>query len=164
MTPRAAVRPASPSRIRPAARLRCTLAGLALLLGAACVPVERHHGYVPSDEDLAAVTIGQTTEAELATLLGRPAAQGLLTGSGWFYVGSTFRHYGALKPQETRREVVALSFDSRGTVANVERFGLEDGRVVVLSRRVTDPGVSGMSALRQVLGNIGRISAGQIID
>lgn len=151
---------------RPGCRafLQAALAAAALMLAGACVPVERFHGYVPDDTDLAAIQIGQTSEAEVATLLGRPSAQGLLTGSDWYYVGSTFRHYGAMKPRETNREVVALSFDSRGTVANVERFGLEEGRVVVLSRRVTDAGVSGMSALRQLLGNIGQITAGQILD
>ena len=136
----------------------------ALLLAGACVPIYRHHGYVPTDDDLAAVTVGQTSEAELMTLLGRPSAQGLLTGSGWFYVGSRWRHYGAMRPQEVDRQIVAITFDQQGTVANVERFGLDHGRVVTLSRRVTDPGVSGMSALRQLLGNLGNITAGQIID
>lgn len=151
---------------RPGCRVffQAMLAGAALMLAGACVPVERFHGYVPDDDDLAVIEIGQTSEAEVATLLGRPSTQGLLTGSNWFYVGSTFRHYGAMKPRETDREVVALSFDSRGAVSNVERFGLEEGRIVVLSRRVTDSGVSGMSALRQLLGNIGQITAGQILD
>lgn len=151
---------------RPTRRalLGAALGGGALLLTGACVPLYRHHGYVPTDEDLAAITVGQTGEAELMTLLGRPSAQGMLTGSGWFYVGSRWRHYGAMKPQEIDRQIVAITFDSRGTVANVERFGLEHGRVVTLSRRVTDPGVSGMSALGQLLGNLGNITAGQVID
>ncbi len=151
---------------RPTRRalLGAALGGGTLLLAGGCVPIYRHHGYVPTDEDLAAVVVGQTTEAELAALIGRPSAQGLLTGSGWFYVGSKFRQYGAMKAREVERTVVAISFDSRGVVSNVERFGLERGRIVVLSRRVTDPGVSGLSALRQILGNFGNITAGQIID
>ncbi len=151
---------------RPTRRalLGAVLGAGGVLLAGGCVPIHRHHGYVPTDEDLAAVIVGQTTESELTTLLGRPSAQGLLTGSGWFYVGSKFRQYGAMRPQEVERQVVAISFDSRGVVSNVERFGLEQGRIVVLSRRVTDPGVSGLSALRQILGNFGNITAGQVID
>ena len=34
------------------------------------------------------------------------------------------------------RQVVAISFNESGTVTNVERFGLERGQIVVLSRRV----------------------------
>lgn len=158
MTHRAATR--LPRRIT----MRATICAAALTLIGACVPMNRHHGFIPTDQDLADVVIGKTTEAELDAIIGKPSAQGMLTGSGWYFVGSTYRHYGAMKPQEINRQVLAVSFDSRGTVSNIERFGLEDGRVITLSRRVTDSGVSSPSALRQILGNIGSITAGQIID
>lgn len=144
--------------------MRAVFGAVALTLLGACVPMDRHHGFIPTEQDLSEVVVGKTTEAELDALIGKPSAQGMLTGSGWYYVGSTYRHYGAMKPQEVNRQVLAVSFDSRGTVSNVERFGLEEGRVIVLSRRVTDTGVSSASALRQVLGNIGNITAGQIVD
>lgn len=155
---------------RPKARftrrtaLRAAFGAAAIGLMGACVPIYRHHGYVPTDEDLAMVVVGQTHETELASLIGQPSTHGLLSGSGWFYVGSRFRHFGALQPREVERTVVAITFDQQGRVANVERFGLEQGRIVVLSRRVTDPGVSGLSALRQLLGNLGNVTAGQIFN
>ena len=137
---------------------------LAVLAIAACAPVYRNHGFIPPETDLAQVVIGQTTVDELPTLIGRPSAQGLLTGSGWYYVGSRWRHYGPYEPDEISREVVAVSFGANGTVANIERFGLERGRVVTLSRRVTDSGVTEIGLIRQLLGNIGNLSASQIID
>lgn len=146
----------------PAARLVCALTLAAAL--AACQPVHRNHGYVPDEADLAQVIVGQTTMGDIEATLGRPSAQGLLAGSSWFYVKSRFEHYGPNPPREINREVVALTFDEAGTIANVERFGLERGRVVVLSRRVTDPGVSAVSALRQILGNLGRFRADQVVD
>ncbi|MFV0408883.1 MAG: outer membrane protein assembly factor BamE [Paracoccus sp. (in: a-proteobacteria)] len=130
----------------------------------ACAPVYRHHGYIPPAIDLAQVQVGQTNQAELEGLIGRPSSQGLLEGSAWYYVGSRWRHYGALKPQEISREVVAISFAPDGTVTNVERFGLRDGHVVVLSRRVTDSGVVSISIIRQVLGNVGNFNPGSFID
>ena len=42
-------------------------------------------------------------------------------------------------------------------VPNIERFGLEDGQVVTLSRRVTDANTKGVGYIRQLLGNIGAI-------
>ncbi|MNP87407.1 hypothetical protein D3C76_1882800 [compost metagenome] len=54
---------------------------------------------------------------------------------------------------------MAISFTEGGTVSNVERFGLERGQVVVLSRRVTDSGVASVSIVRQLMGNVGRVSA-----
>ncbi len=151
--------------MNPTRRLRGALAALLVAaLVSACAPVYRNHGYVPDEESLAAVGIGQTTRDELPTLLGKPSAEGLLTGSVWFYTKSRFRHFGPYRPQETDRQVVAISFAPDGTVSNVERFGLERGRVVVLSQRVTDPGVSAAGALRQLLSNIGRIRAEEVLD
>ncbi|SDE14367.1 Outer membrane protein assembly factor BamE, lipoprotein component of the BamABCDE complex [Paracoccus isoporae] len=131
---------------------------------AACSPIYRHHGYVPPEQDLAMVVPGQTSQFELEGLIGRPTSMGLLEGSGWYYVGSRWRHYGLRRPEEIQRQVVAINFAPDGTVSNVERFGLEDGRVVVLSRRVTDSGVTSISLVRQLLGNLGNFNASDFID
>lgn len=137
---------------------------LALVALAACSAQYRNHGYVPRDEDLAAVVVGESTQETVARAVGRPSSTGLLTGGAWYYVGSRFRHYGPRLPEEVDRQVVAISFDEGGTVENVERFGLEDGQAVVLSRRVTDSNIKGLSFLRQLLGNVGNISAGQLLN
>ena len=125
----------------------------------ACSPVYRHHGYVPPETDLAQVVVGQTNQFELESMIGRPTSMGLLEGSGWYYVGSRWRYYGPVRPAEVQRQVVAIHFTPDGTVSNVERFGLEDGRVVVLSRRVTDTGITSVSLIRQLMGNLGNFDA-----
>ena len=59
--------------------------------------------------------------------------------------------------------MLAVSFDGNGTVTNIERFGLERGQVVTLSRRVTDSGVTNIGLLRQLMGNVGRVSASDLL-
>lgn len=137
---------------------------LLVALLAACTALYQNHGYIPRDVDLEQVIVGESTREDVAKAVGRPSSTGLLTGGAWYYVGSRFRHYGPREPQEIERQVVAISFDEGGTVENVERFGLEKGQVVVLSRRVTDSNIKGLSFLRQLLGNIGNISAGQLLN
>lgn len=137
---------------------------LLVVLLAACTALYQNHGYVPRDADLEQVVVGESTREDVAKAVGRPSSTGLLTGGAWYYVGSRFRHFGPREPQEIDRQVVAISFDEGGTVENVERFGLEKGQVVVLSRRVTDSNIEGLSFLRQLLGNIGNISAGQLLN
>ena len=146
-------------------RRRLIALTLALPLAAAtagCTRMYRNHGYVPTDDELAMVVVGQTSQPELEGLIGRPGAQGLLTGSDWYYVGSRWERYGLNPPREIERHVVAISFDPAGTVTNVQRFGLEQGRIVVLSQRVTDTGVSSASVLRQLFARIGRFNPGQM--
>ncbi len=144
--------------------VRIGVIGLAVAALAACTPIYRNHGYVPRDEDLAEITVGESTSEDVALAVGRPSAIGVLTGSGWFYVGSRFKQIGLRAPTEIDRQVVAITFDEAGIVENVERFGLEGGQVVAISRRVTDSNIKGVSFLRQLLGNIGNLSAGDFLN
>jgi outer membrane protein assembly factor BamE (lipoprotein component of BamABCDE complex) len=82
----------------------------------------------------------------------------------WYYVSSNFITRGARAREEFFRQVVAISFDEDGVVKNIERFGLEDGMVVVLNRRVTDDNIEGVSFLGQLLGNVGNLTADQFLD
>lgn len=149
---------------RFAKAVRMGAAILALVAVSACTAIYRNHGYAPVDADLEKVVVGQSTRADVQRAVGRPSSIGVLADSGWYYVGSRFRHYAWRAPEEIERQVVAISFDKNGKVENVERFGLEDGEVVVLSRRVTDSNIKGLSFLRQLLGNIGNISAGDFLS
>lgn len=133
------------------------------LFAAACTATYRNHGYIPPEEQLSLIEVGRTNQSDLEGLVGRPSAAGVLTGAAWYYVGSRWEYFGAREPREIERQVVAISFTENGTVSNVERFGLEHGRVVALSRRVTDGGVRSSGLLRQLLGNIGRVQAGELL-
>ncbi|MDV7269580.1 outer membrane protein assembly factor BamE [Thioclava sp. A2] len=136
---------------------------IGVLAVSGCSAVYTNHGYIPSDEDLAQIEVGVSTREDVGTAIGRPSSSGILEGSGWYYVGSRWKQFGARAPQEVDRQVVAVSFDDKGKVENVERFGLENGQVVVLSRRVTETSIKGVGFLRQFLGSFGRVDAAQIL-
>jgi len=136
---------------------------LALAATVACTPIIRNHGYIPVPEDLERIVIGQDTRESVIAIAGQPTSEGVLEGSDMYYVASKFRHFGAMAPREIDRQVLAISFDANGTVRNIERFTLDDGRVVVLSRRVTDDGIKDTTFLRQLLGNVGRVNASDFL-
>lgn len=142
-------------------RAALLVAGLAL---AACSPIIRDHGYVPSDSELQTVVVGRDTRETVAEKVGRPSAAGLLNDEGWYYVQSRYQTIGPRRPVEIDRQVVAISFTPSGTVTNVQRFGLSEGRVVTLSRRVTTSNIREVSLVRQLLGSFGRLRAGDLID
>lgn len=152
--------PAPAPKRRPRTLL---LAGVLVFCMAACAPVYRNTGYVPSDQELALIVVGKDTRESVAATLGRPSASGLLNDVGWYYVQSRFKQFGALEPKEIEREVVAITFTEAGIVENVERFGLEDGKVVAISRRVTKSNIKQVGLLGQLFSNIGRLRADQIL-
>ena len=134
-----------------------------IVAAAGCTRMYRNHGHVPTDDELAAVIVGQTRRDDLEALVGRPGSQGVLTGSSWYYVGSRWEHYAMNAPREIDRQVLALSFASDGTLGNIERFGLEDGQVVALSRRTTDLIFADTTFIRQIIGNIGQVDTGALL-
>ncbi|SFS57062.1 Beta-barrel assembly machine subunit BamE [Sulfitobacter marinus] len=137
--------------------MSAALISAGLMLGA-CAPQYKNHGYVPLQEDLDQLTIGQDTRDTVTAMAGAPAASGLLDSSSFYYVRSRRRALGFLAPKEIEREVVAIRFSDNGVVENVERFGLERGNVIALDRRVTSSSVKDKAFIRQLLGNIGRFN------
>jgi len=133
------------------------------LLVSGCAATYQNHGYVPTDTELEAVTVGVDNRDTVAESIGRPTSTGVLKDSGYYYVRSRWKNFGYRAPQEIDRQVVAISFDQAGIVENVERFTLQDGQVIAISRRVTDSNIKGISLLRQLLGNLGNINAGQFL-
>ena len=134
----------------------------ALLLGA-CAPIYRNHGYVPPDSALGALAVGVDTRDSVIAAVGRPTTTGVVGDQSLYYVESRFRYYGALPPEEVAREVLALSFFPDGRLGNIERFGLEQGRVVQLIPRITAEIFADRTFINQLLGNLGRFDAGTLL-
>jgi outer membrane protein assembly factor BamE (lipoprotein component of BamABCDE complex) len=149
---------AASQRSRRQGLMLCLVASLA-----ACSPIYRNHGYVPTEQELALVEVGTDTRETVGQKIGRPSTQGLLNDVGWFYVQSRYKHFGPRAPQEIERQVLAVTFNEAGTVENIARYGLEDGKVVQISRRVTETNVKGLSIIQQILGSFGQVQAGDLL-
>ncbi len=135
---------------------------IALVLGA-CSPIYRNHGYVPSQTTLSTLAVGADTRDEVVAKLGRPTATGLVGDQSLYYVQSRFRQFAFLPPEEVRREVLALSFTGDGRLGNIERFGLDQGRVVQLNPARTAEVFADRTFINQILGNVGRVDAGTLL-
>ena len=137
---------------------------LILLLVAGCSSTYRNYGYVPSEADLASVEVGRDTRETVAEKIGNPGTSGVVRETAWYFVQSRVENYAHQAPEVVERQVLAISFSTNGRVRNIERFGLEDGEVIALNRRITDDNIQGVSFLRQLLGNLGNVDAGSLID
>jgi len=148
----------------PGARNALVAAMVAIFVLSGCTPVIHTHGYVPTEETLAALKVGVDDKETVVQSVGRPLYAGMAQESGWYYVASTVQRFAYRYPEVLDRELVVISFDTSGIITNIERFGLEDGRVIALNRRVTAVAVESPGIIRQILGNIGTITAGDVID
>lgn len=136
-----------------------------LLVGlSACVSQTRNHGYLPSEQDLSEIVIGVDSRETVADLVGTPTTAGVLSAGNFYYVGDTTVTRGWRAPKIVDRQIVAITFDEAGIVQNVTRYGLEDGRVVPIVRRVTESTDGDISFVRRLFGNVGGIDTGGLFD
>ncbi|ADO42521.1 outer membrane protein assembly factor BamE [Ketogulonicigenium vulgare] len=142
--------------------LRLVLASSVIALVVACTPVQRNHGYIPTEDMIAGLNVGDS-RASVISAIGEPAAQSVQGQGAFYYVQSRFETFGAFAPREIDRQVLAVTFTPAGTLQNIARYGLQDGNVVILSRRVTDEQVGDMTFIRQLLGNFGRVDAASML-
>jgi outer membrane protein assembly factor BamE (lipoprotein component of BamABCDE complex) len=136
---------------------------LAFLLAAGCAPTTRVHGYVPTQDDLSRIRPGVDTMATVEEVLGRPSSSGLLRDSSWYYVQSVVQNYTYNPPRVIDRTVVAVTYNGNGVVSGIERYGIEDGRIINLTTRTTETGGRELGVLEQLFGNLLNIDAEQIL-
>lgn len=138
------------------------MAGALLVALGACTAQYRSHGYIPPEEDLQQIVPGVDTRASVEDVIGVPSSAGVLRESGYYYVESEVRHFAWKRPEVVGREVLAITFDEAGVVNNLVTYGLEDGKVVPLTRRVTQTGDGDIGFIRKLFGNLGGLSADQL--
>ena len=130
---------------------------------AACGGQYRNHGYMPLPEDVDALIIGVDTRDGILEVMGLPSTGGVLTDDALYYVRSRVHHKGYVRPNEVNRGVLVLSFDDRQVLSNVERFGIEKGKLIRLEHRVTEAPGGDPGVLEQIISSIGGFNPTSIV-
>lgn len=145
-------------------KLKIGLGAFCIVALSACTAQYRSHGYVPSEDALQQIVPGVDTRGTVEDLVGVPSTAGALNDSGFYYIESEVRHFAWQRPEVVDREVLAITFDQAGVVENIERYGLQDGQVVPLARRITRSGDGDISFIRKLFGNIGGLNAADFFN
>lgn len=147
-------------------RTRFAIAACVMLGVAACTPTLRNHGYRYVEGEAPVITPGEDTRASLISRLGSPSTSsvaGVLDetrrDSTWYYISETREALAYQRSRARERRIFAVHFDAAGMVAEVEEYGLDDGRRVAVVDRETPTRGRELSLLEQLLGNIGRLPA-----
>ncbi len=138
-------------------RIKSAILGTGLVMGlaglSACTTMVDNYGYVPTDMQLQEIQVGGDTRDSVAEKVGAPPLADFRREDVWYYVSSRTETFAWKAPETVDRQVVAIRFAEGGGVTNIERFGLQDGEVVTLSRRVTESAVPDMGFLRGLLNS-----------
>lgn len=140
-------------------RHRRTFSAMTLALAmSACTATVSTHGHPLDPEQLAQVKPGVTSREEVARLLGSPSTVGTFEQERWFYVSQRSEVMSFYKADVTQQDVVRIDFDANGIVSDVHTHGLELAQAVEPDPNQTRTMGNELTALRQILGNIGRFN------
>ena len=139
-----------------------SVAVLFLIFG--CSEQYRKHGYIPSEEELSSVSISQDDKSTVIKKLGTPSIGGVLNDGNIYFVQSKVLKNSIRASKPVDRQVLVLSFDDKGKLDNIQKFGIEKGKVVILDYRTTPSGLKNMSFLFRLFQNVGGPSAETLLQ
>jgi outer membrane protein assembly factor BamE (lipoprotein component of BamABCDE complex) len=136
-------------------RLGLAAVAAALLATAACAPIRNVRGYIPDSEKVATVKVGEDSRDTVQEKLGTPSSSAAFGDPIWYYISSEDERYAFFHADTTSRQVLAVQFNDAGKVAEIRKYGLEDGKVIDLVSRETPTRGREMSLLQSLFGGIG---------
>ena len=98
-----------------------------------------------------------TTEFDVRRLLGSPTAKAVFDDKTWYYVGLQTEKESFFDEKITDKRVHKIQFDDTGTVIAFNEV-TEKGIDVPLTGRVTPTSGNEVTAIQQLLGNIGKFN------
>jgi outer membrane protein assembly factor BamE (lipoprotein component of BamABCDE complex) len=132
------------------------LAGATVITLAACAADIQKHGHVLADDELAQIKPGMSRD-QVVLALGTPDTKSTVGQDAFYYISTTTKRSAAfLNPTTVDRRVVAVYFDRKDSVQRLANYGLQDGKVVDFSSRVTPSRGSEDGLLKELFRNIGR--------
>ena len=145
-------------------RLKKILSVAVLFFILGCSEQYRNHGYIPSEEELSSISVSQDDKNTVIKKLGTPSIGGILSDGNIYFVQSKVLKNSLRASRPVDRQVLVLSFDNKGKLDNIQKFGIDKGKIVVLDYRTTPSGLKNMSFLFRLFQNVGGPSAESLLQ
>lgn len=115
-------------------------------------------GYVPDEEAIGRIKPGELTRNDVQEILGTPSTVTPFSENTWLYIERKTSTIAFFEPKVLEQKVVVVEFNEAGTVTDVRRFTLEDGKAIdPVSRTTPAPGKE-LTFLEQLVGNVGKFN------
>lgn len=113
-----------------------------------------YNGNMPEQNKIDQIKIGQTRQQVYDTL-GAPSLTSALSDDHWIYMSSTVKRVAFLKPQETDRQILALTFKN-DKVSKIDHKTLDDANNLTINKDETQSADHKIGFFRKYFGGVGQ--------
>ncbi len=113
-----------------------------------------HNGNMPANDKVNQVAKGQT-RAEVEQILGAPSAVTSFDANTWIYMSSTLKKVAFFKPEETKRDVLTITFNDNGVVSSIKTYNKADGKDIAIDQTETPTVGHDIGFFRKYFGGVG---------
>lgn len=128
--------------------------------GCANKQMQNNQGYIADEELANSVQPGVDTKESVARALGRPTLESQWDPNVWYYVSRNTRQLAFARPVPQTQRVIIVRFAPDGSVASVDRRGLEQVANISPNSDKTPTLGKEATVLEDLFGNIGSVGAG----
>ena len=128
--------------------------------GCATRQIQNNQGYIADEELANSVQPGVDNKESVARALGRPTLESQWDPNVWYYVSRNTRQLAFARPVPHTQRVIIVRFAPDGSVAAVERRGMEQVANISPNPDKTPTLGKEASMLEDLFGNIGSVGAG----
>ena len=140
-------------------RFLAVIAMLGLVLAvSACSPRAHTRGNLPDPKKVSQLKAGDISREEVIEFLGSPSSRASFGDEVWFYISEQTETFAWFEPEIKKRQVLALHFDTDGTLNKIEVSGLDQANSVTPIDRKTPTHGNKMTVFEQLVGNFRRFS------
>ncbi len=121
-----------------------------------CTRIRQNQGYIVDESLVAAIQPGVDNRDSVQKTLGRPTFVAQFDSGEWYYISRNTGQLAFANPKVLTQSMLIVSFDKKGTVAKVERRGMEKIANITPVRDKTPTLGRESGLLEDLFGNIGQ--------
>jgi outer membrane protein assembly factor BamE (lipoprotein component of BamABCDE complex) len=131
--------------------------GLALV---SCVATIGSRGFIPDEELISQLKTGLDTRITVSRVLGSPSSVSTFDDITWYYISKRTEQTAFFDEKVLDQQVLGIAFDDAGTISDIRRYAMSDGRIIDPVTRVTPTLGRELGVVEQLFGNLGRFNTG----
>lgn len=118
-----------------------------------------HSGYSFESIDFNRAAVNRSTKRDVFAIMGSPSFISNIGNEVWVYHSEKHTNRAFFKKNITESKTVAFAFNNRGILTNVKSYDLQDRKNIKIEQDYTKVKGKEVSGIKQILGNIGRMSS-----